>query len=303
MLLEIQGLHEPCGRVYYGEMSIRETLSCLGFREILFPHLKSIYALKNEMIKKGKADNKAISKYKYISTQSQWVRDHLQGLTNAKLFHTGMSLRSEFWSCKKWEYPCDNDYHFYCSAAGPAPYKSVQTAIKALSVVVKKYPNANLHIIGNFKNSKNWKHKSGYLTFVYNSIQNHKLETNIIFEGALTASEIVKVMMTCIGMIQTSFVESYSLAVAEAQAVGIPSIVSYAGAMSELAKDNETALFFSPGDYMACAGRMLDLIENRKLAESISEKSYQLAKDRNDDKTVLRRQLEIYSQILNSFLK
>ena len=131
MLLEIQGLHEPCGRVYYGDMSIRETLSCFGLREILFPHMKSIYALKNEMITKGESDNYAIQKYEYISTQSQWVRDHLLGLTKAKLFHTGMSLRSEFWNCKKWEYPCDNDFHFYCSAAGPAPYKSVQTAIKA----------------------------------------------------------------------------------------------------------------------------------------------------------------------------
>jgi glycosyltransferase involved in cell wall biosynthesis len=228
------------------------------------------------------------------------VRDNLQGLTNAKLFNTGMSLRSEFWRAKKWDYPQNNDYHFYCSAAGPAPYKSIQTAIKALSVVVKKYPQAKLHIIGNFNNSCNWLHRLGYLTYLYKLINKLGLNDSVIFDGALTADEIIKLALNCLGMVQTSYVESYSLAVVEAQALGIPSIVSYAGAMPELAVDIDSALFFPPGDYMSCAGKMIILIENKNLALKLSSNSYNLARIRNNDDKVLNTQLYIYNKILNN---
>lgn len=298
MLLEIQGLHEPCGKVFYGDMSLREIFSCFGLREILFPHLKSIFALKAEMIKKGESDKKAIRKYRYISTQSQWVRNHLQGITNARLFQTGMSLRTEFWNSRKWEYPQDKNINFYCSAAGAVPYKSVQTAIKALSVVVKKYPNTKLHIIGNFKNSSSWLHKLGYLTYLYKLIKSHDLQDNIVFDGPLNANEIIKVALSCVGMIQTSYVESYSLALAEAQALGVPSIVSFAGAMPELATDTETGLFFPTGDYISCASKMTALIEDKKLALRLSVKSCELAFSRNNDESVLKKQLNIYNEII-----
>ena len=99
-------------------------------------------------------------------------------------------------------------------------------------------------------------------------------------------------------MVQTSYVESYSLAVAEAQTVGVPSIISYAGAMPELAKDYISGIFFSPGDYISCASKMIELIENRKQAEDLSDNSYKLAEKRNNNKTVLEKQIEIYKQII-----
>lgn len=300
-LLEIQGLHAPCADVYYGDMSISDTIKCLGLREILFPFKKSIYAFKHNFVRAGRIDDEVIKKYKFISTQSRWVRDYISFITDENLFQTGMSIRNEFWQTKKWERPTD-EISFYCSASGPAPYKSLQTAIKALSVVKKKYPKCKLYIIGNF-NKLNWIHQYGYLTFFYNVIKKYNVERNIIFTGPANAAEIIDTMHKCIGMIQTSYVESYSLALAEAQAVGIPSIISFAGAMPELATDRESGLFYSPGDYRSCASRMIELIEDNELAKHISECSYKLAHQRNNDDYVLKAQLEIYQQILNSECK
>ena len=170
-----------------------------------------------------------------------------------------MSLRDDFWSSPKWVYDKSNgSKDFYCSAAGPMPYKSIQTAVKALSVVLKEYPNTKLYIIGNFKDS-NWVHQPGYLTFLKKMIKKLQLSENIIFTGPQSADGIIETMHKCIGMIQTSYVESYSLAVAEAQAVGVPSIISYAGAMPELAENNISGIFFSPGDYVSCASKMIEL--------------------------------------------
>lgn len=115
----------------------------------------------------------------------------------------------------------------------------------------------------------------------------------------MNATEIIDIMYKCLGMVQTSYVESYSLAVAEAQAVGIPSIISYAGAMPELATDHESGLFFSPGDHISCANKMIELIENPALAINISEESYTIANERNNNETVLSKQIEIYNKIIN----
>lgn len=302
VLLEIQGIRKPCAEVYFGDMSIGETWSCMGLREFLFPFHKSIYAMKRTMYTRGVKDEKVLKNFQHISTQSRWVRDQIKPLvTKAKLYNTGMSLRKDFWDSDKWQYPQDGIRDFYCSASAPISYKSIQTAIKALAIVTKSYPTTKLYVIGNF-NTSNWLHQTGYLTFLLNLIRKLNVQDNVVFTGPLNAAEIIQVMHKCVGMVQTSYVESYSLAVAEAQAVGIPSIISYAGAMPELATDRETGLFFSPGDYRSCAARMLEIIEDKKLAEYISEKSYILAHERNNDTSVLACQLKIYQDILQDRL-
>lgn len=298
-LLEIQGLHAPCADVYYGDLSIRETLACFGLREILFPHMKSIYKDKSKMRRSGKTDENAIRLYNHISTQSKWIRDQIRLINNdAHIYETGMSIREEFWKADKWEYK-SREKNFYCSAAGPAPYKSIQTAVRSLKIVTKKYADTKLYIIGNFKDKK-WLHQPGYLTFLKKLIKNLGLEKNVIFTGPLNALEIVETMHKCIGMIQTSYVESYSLAVAEAQAVGVPSIISYAGAMPELAENYKSGLFFSPGDSISCASKMIALIEDKTLAENISEGAYSLAHSRNNNQTVLNKQLYIYEHLFQA---
>ena len=129
-------------------------------------------------------------------------------------------------------------------------------------------------------------------------IKKLQLTKNIIFTGPQSADGIIETMHKCIGMVQTSYVESYSLAVAEAQAVGVPSIISYAGAMPELAENNISGMFFSPGDYVSCASKMIELIESKELAIKLSGNAYELAHERNNDSIVLSTQLKIYEQIL-----
>lgn len=297
LLLEIQGLREPCANVFYGDLSFQDTLSCLGVREILFPTKKTIYAAKKGMQKLIKNDKLALKKYQYISTQSKWVRDYIRfNNANAHIFQTGMSIRSPFWNAN-WSYPENGQKNFYCSAAGPISYKSIQTAIKALFHVKSLYKDCRLFIIGDFK-KKNWIHQPGYLSYLYKLIQKLNLTNNVIFTGSLYADEIVDIMQKCIAMIQTSYVESYSLALVEAQAVGVPAIISYAGAMPELAENRKSGLFFSPGDYISCASHMIELIENKNLALSLSREEQSTAQKRNNNESVLEIQLQIYKTIL-----
>lgn len=298
VLLEMQGFHSTCADVYYGDLSIRETLQCFGLKEILFPFTKSIYALKHKLRRIGKAENEVIKKYKYITVQSRWTEQHIRQLTgNATTFKTVRSIRSAFFESKKWQHPNDGSCNFYALSAGVTPYKSTQTVIRALAIVKDFYPDVKLYIIGGME-KRNWIRQPGYLSFFHKLIKKLKLERNIIFTGSLTADKIVEVAHKCIGMVQTSYVESYSQSVAEAQIIGIPSVISYAGAMPELAADRESALFYSPGDYKTCAAKMLEIIEDQELCKKLSDESYKVARERNNDTSALEAQLSIYDSIM-----
>jgi hypothetical protein len=67
---------------------------------------------------------------------------------------------------------------------------------------------------------------------------------------------------------------------------------------SSLARDEESALFFSPGDEVMCAYQVERLLTDQSLAERISDKARAVALIRNDPKMIIANQLEIYRQVI-----
>lgn len=296
VLLEIQGLRNKCADVYYGDLTAEETLKCLGVREIFFPFI-SIYSQKRSFRKEGLKDLNVLKKYNYISTQSEWVRAQLMGQTNAHLYKTRMSIRKDFLEAGKWTVPTKEEISLLWCSSTLFPYKSLQTAIKALGVLKNEYPAIKLFIVGNIKPKR--KHfVNGYYKYIDQLINKLGLLDNVVYTGSLYPKEMIKMMRECMCSIQTSYVESYSLALAEAMAIGLPSVISYAGAMPELVENNVSGLFFSPGDYQSCAYNIRKLIENKSLAEKISGNAYNRTREVSSEIIVRETQLEIYKDIL-----
>lgn len=299
LLLDIQGLRGTCADVYFGDLSPIEILKTFKLREILFPLSKSIFSLYRQMRLDGEYDISVLKKYKYISTQSNWIRQQMSFFANeATIFQTHVALREEFEQAPDWCYPVSDVPAFYVSAAGAAPYKSIQTAFRAIKLFKERTPEVKLYVVGDFR-VRGVIHTSGYLYFLHDYIQRHNLHDNIIFTGALTSSEIIDIARRCVAYIQTSYVESYSLALAEAQVLGVPCIISYAGAMPELAEHEKSGLFYSPGDYVSCAALMQRLIDDRALATRISITSRNAARLRHKSESVYEAQMNIYRTICN----
>ena len=113
----------------------------------------------------------------------------------------------------------------------------------------------------------------------------------------MLGEELVNEMRHCNVFVQSSYVESYSLALAESMAIGVPSVVSYAGAMPELAEENRMALFYSPSDYYKCAYQIERLLDNEELANNLSHNARELAIERNSVEFVVKKQISIYNAI------
>lgn len=90
------------------------------------------------------------------------------------------------------------------------------------------------------------------------------------------------------------------MVLAEGMTMGVPCVVSYAGAMPELAEHNFSALFYTPWDYVSCASQMERIIANKELAVKLSLNSINVCNERNNKEKLVANQMYIYNDIINS---
>ena len=96
-----------------------------------------------------------------------------------------------------------------------------------------------------------------------------------------------------------SFVESFCMTLEESLFAGTPTVASFSGAMPELATNEESALFFPPGDIVMCARCIERILTDVKLATNLSLNSYN-SKRKEDRTLTVKKQLEIYYSSLNN---
>jgi len=295
VVLGIQGLKGMIARVYDGGLNFREKLQCIGIKELI--RRSTIFQGKRRFARWGKFEREMIAGHRHIIVQSRW--DDAQIKTINPKCHTipyDYILRQPFYQAESWQY-IDKPIIF-CSAAYSSPFKGLHIAVKALKHLRNKYPDVELHIVGAHRLSG--LRRDGYIAWVNRQIAKFGLTENVKWLGALSALQIVEELKNCAVVVQPSFVEGYSLVLAETMMLGIPAVVSYAAGLPTLAQDEATALFFPPGDDTMCAYQIERLFKDRTLAEKISCNARKTALTRNDRQKLIDRQIEIYREVLTN---
>lgn len=299
VLLEIQGVKYACGKVYYGGLTAGELLSTMRIQEIVFPS-RFLYFVKQQFMRWGAHEEAMLKTHSHIGTLSEWVRNHVKYHNRNAVMHRSMiALREEFVNPESWKKErSETDIVLMASSSFAIPYKGMHVILDVVRLLKVKYPNIKLKIAGDWRIDKPFYRKSGYLKWFVSKAKRLGVFDSLEFLGPLNASELLSHFHTADVYIVPTFVESYCLALAEAMAVGIPCVASYVGGMVELADDNESALFFQAGDYFACAGNIERILSDRTLAMKMSESSRGKAQGRNAPISVLKRQLEIYEEMM-----
>ncbi len=293
-VLTIQGVLGSIGPVMLSGLNLKEIISTIGIRELL--KRRNLLTEKKSFHAAGKLEDQMIKKSEYIITQSEWTDSQIKQINpNARLFRTTRALRSDFLNCKKWP-EFDHPKPIIYSAAVGYSLKGLHVLIRSIAVVKKQYPDVELRLVG--KTGRKDYLGDGYLKLILRMIRNHGLENNVTWLGALTAKEIISQLQEASVFVNPSFIESYSLTLAEAMSVGIPSVVSFAGAMPELAENNRDALFFSPGDFKYCAHLIIKLLSNQELALKISKNVIKRSEERELKTDVVNNQIKIYKEII-----
>lgn len=299
IVLDIQGILYAYAKTYYGDLSVFELLKCIGIKEVLRPK-NLLYNKQKDFVRRGALEQSIIKNVTNISVQSEWVKAHIKSLNNTcKVFDTRILLRKEFYRAKKWDFAdTSEDVVIFSLTSGSVPYKGMHVLIRAFAEIRKQYPNARLRIAGNYFSKKSYFRSNGYSKWLMSLAKGLKVDESIEWLGSIDVTTIISELSTASLVVIPSMAETYCLALAEAMYIGVPTVVSYSGAMTEMAVHGESAMYFSPGDYMSCSIQIKKILDNQFFAKKLSLKAIEVGTVRNNPNDFLSTQLNIYNSLI-----
>lgn len=295
VLLEIQGIKGKIANQYYGSLNLIERSKCIGLKELIT--FQNIYIKKKNYRRWGKVESSIIKQHNHISIHSDWAKACVNEINpSCKIYRNQRLLRKEFYNADKWE--DSNDVKIFTSLSYIAPFKGLYTLIKSLEIIKRDIKGVNLLIAGDIR-TKGIR-VDGYIRFIMNEIKKRDLFENVTWLGKLSANDLINQLRKSTLSVYPSYTESYGNALAESMLIGTPTVAAFNGGSSYLGKDEETVLFFQPGDYSMCAYQMKRILNNKNLRNYLSNNSRNRIISNNSQVDIINRQLDIYKSILKS---
>ena len=293
VLLEIQGLKGQIAKVFYGGLTLPEQFRCIGIKELL--KRRTMFADKRDFARWGIRQEEMIRGHRFVALQSSWVASQIRTINpDARLFPVNRALRQPFYDADAWQSP--RRPTVFCTVAYTSPFKGLHVAIRALALLRNRIPDAHLRIAG--AHQRLGIRQDGYIRWINRMIRQFGLAEAIAWLGPLNAEQIITELKNAAVVVIPSFIETYCVALAEAMIIGTPAVVSYVGGIPSLGKDEDSCLFFPPGDEAMCAYQLERVLTDAELTLRLSRESREIAAARNDRQRIVQRQLEIYRQVL-----
>ena len=243
VIVSIQGLVSIYSRYYYDGMTTWDVIKNTTIHDVF---RGTIFAGKNSFIKRGKSERELIKSVNHIIGRTSWDRAHVWTINpNATYHFCNETLRHEFYT-GSWEYDICVPHTIFLSQAS-YPIKGLHLLLKALSLVLRHYPDTQVRIAGvNIIESSSlytWLKRSCYGKYISGLISQLHLESNCTFIGPLNANEIKTEYLRTNLFICPSTIENSPNSLGEAQILGVPCIASYVGGNSDMMKGCEGYLY------------------------------------------------------------
>lgn len=143
---------------------------------------------------------------------------------------------------------------------GLHPIYNPEMALRAFSLIQRRYPNAMLTMAGNPYNN------SGQYRLLVKELSLH----NVNFVGLVPKTHIPVLANSHDLYIQTNRIENFPVTVIEMWASGVPVVGTEVGGMSYLVRNYEDGILVKSEDYQAMAEACLELLHNPRLVENLS---------------------------------
>lgn len=134
--------------------------------------------------------------------------------------------------------------------------KNPKEIIQAFKIVSGEYPNAILEIFGSIKKE------------IINFSDSLQLTGKVRFHEEVPQQQLAKELNQSVALILYSSYETFGCVIIEANACGVPVIVSDIPVFHENVQETVNGFFVKPHDPVALAERMIWAIENRPLIDS-----------------------------------
>ena len=296
VVVSIQGLVSIYTDYYLGGICEKDIKKSITIRDIL--RNDSLFDQQKKMKKRGECEQKLLKSVDYIIGRTSWDKSHAWAINPDATYHfCNETLRSSFYR-NKWRYDDCIKYSIFLSQA-QTPIKGIQQLVKALSIVLKYYPETKVFVAGNnFMKTSSFR-KNGFSNYLEQLMKKDNVADKFEFLGMLDEQEMVNWYMKSNVFVCPSSIENSPNSVGEAQLVGTPCIASYVGGSMDMVKDGETGYLYRFEETTLLAMRICELFADSKQAEAISGKERKVAFERHDGKKNAESLNNIYKTIVN----
>lgn len=239
VVVSIQGLVSVIARYYLAGMSRWDVIKNITFRDLL---LGTIFADQKSFFKRGKTEREIISRVGYVIGRTSWDKAHALAINpNVNYMFCNETLRSSFYH-HKWDYSKCEPHSIFISQAS-YPIKGLHQVLKAMPLVLAKYPNAKIYVAGADPTSRPFYLRTGYGQYLKRLIKQYGLEDNVYFTGSLSEEAMCDRYLKSHVFVCPSSIENSPNSLGEAQLLGMPCVASYVGGSPDMMRGREEYLY------------------------------------------------------------
>lgn len=295
----IQGLAGPYTRYADGGLSLWDKLT--NITPLDFYRGTFLLNSKRSFRQRTECENYVIKHITDIIGRTQWDHDHALTVNPEIHYHfMNETLRDSFYEAPSWSYEKCKKRTIFLSNSG-APLKGAHQFLKALSIIVRQYPDTRVNICGSSVMSNNWKtqlHFQGYHLYLRRLVKKMGLEKHLNFMGGLTETQMKQAYLDANVYVLSSAIENSSNSLCEAQILGVPVVASYCGGTPTLVEDGKTGYLYRYEEVEMLAQRVMSLFASSDFTE-LSANEMEVAMARHDKSTNANRLIEIYKSIIS----
>ena len=295
VVISIQGLTSIYYKYYYGGISAYEIFRHITLHDII---RGSIFHGKRRFQKRGEYEKEMIRRARYIIGRTSWDKSHVWAINpHAHYYFCNETLRPAFYDGEEWVYANCRPHSIFLSQA-TYPIKGLQIVIKAMPLILRKYPDAIIRIAGtDVTRSKDglWGilKISGYGKIIKSMIKKYQLSSKVNFIGNLDAESMKNEYLRANVFVCPSSIENSPNSLGEAQILGVPVIASYVGGVADMMKGDEDHLYrFEEVEMLA--QKVCNVFESLDNQTNMKD----VAKKRHDRYANLDSTIAIYKKII-----
>ena len=288
VVVSIQGIVSDIARYYASGIDFRNVKKCLTFRDII--KRDNIIKGQESFEKRGRLEIDLLQKVNHIIGRTDWDKAHTWAINpDARYYYCGETLRDTFYT-HKWDYNNCEPHSIFVSQAS-YPIKGLHMLLKALPLILKKYPDAKVFIAGSDPTRAPFWRISGYGKYLLNLIKRYNIREHIAFTGSLDEEAMCQRYLKSNVFVCCSAIENSPNSLGEAQLLGMPYVASFVGGIPEIVNWNPDVLYRFE-EYEMLARQIVNIFDKR---DTIKIQSFDF--HRYDGATNTQLLQNIYTQI------
>lgn len=296
----IQGLAGPYTRYADGGLSLWDKMT--NITPLDFYRGTFLLNLKRSFRKRTACENYVITHITDIIGRTQWDHDHVVTINPDIHYHfMNETLRDSFYEMPVWSLAKCKKHTLFVSNSGSA-LKGAHQVLKALPIILRKYPDTVVNFCGSSVMSNDWKtllRFQGYHLYLRRLVKRLGLQAHVNFLGALTEAQMKQAFLDANVYVMPSAIENSPNSLCEAQILGVPVVASYCGGTPTLVEDGKTGYLYRYEEVEMLAQQIMRLFDCNDF-QKLSKKEMDVAKKRHNMDVNARQLVVIYNLMMSS---